>query len=262
MVGTGGTATADSLLAIALGRSGHDVELLVAPGREVGRLSSHWERNYAAAGVRVRPVEENAKVAPTFLGPTTAVAEALRVDPPDIVIGDDWRGVSSVPLRLRELGLAFADTAFVVHCHAPGTMLAEVSRKVPDRLARFGQEVAERNAVELADAAVSPSAWLLNWMADRGWPTPRRSHVIPHVWLTTALGEPPVLAQTGMRVQRLAFFGQTREGKGVRIFLSSINALDPDLLDGIEIVFVGRMTRRWTTDRIEMSLDPRVADRI
>jgi glycosyltransferase involved in cell wall biosynthesis len=262
MEGTGGAATADSLLAIALGRNGHQVDLLVAPGREVGELSPAWSQRYEAAGVRVRPIEAGAAVTPTFLGPTVAVLEALRPDPPDVVIGDDWRAVNFASLRMRELGLAFADTAFVVHCHAPGTMLAEFARKVPDRAGRFGQEVAERNAVGLADAVVSPSEWLLAWMADRSWPSPKRSQVIPHVWLTAALNEPPVLAEAGMPVRRLAFFGQIREGKGVRVFLSSVNAVEPSLLAGIELVFVGRLTRRWTAERIESALDPGVRERI
>jgi glycosyltransferase involved in cell wall biosynthesis len=262
MEGTGGAATADSLLAIALGRGGHQVDLFVAPGREVGELSAAWTQRYDAAGVRIRPIAETVGVTPSFLGPTAAVLQALRADPPDVVIGDDWRGVSFAPLRMREVGLAFADTAFVHHCHAPGTMLAEFARKVPDRAARFGQEVAERNAAELADAVVSPSRWLLDWMTDRGWPAPKHSQVIPHVWLTAALGEPPVLAETGMPVKQLAFFGQIREGKGVRVFLSAVNAVEPTLLEGVELVFVGRLTRRWTAERIESFLDARVRERI
>jgi glycosyltransferase involved in cell wall biosynthesis len=262
MEGTGGAATADSLLAIALGRSGHQVDLLVAPGREVGELSPAWSQRYEAAGVRVRPIEEKVAVTPSFLGPTAAVLHALRDDPPEVVIGDDWRGVSFAPLRMREIGLALSDTAFVVQCHAPGTMLAEVSHKVPDRAGRFGEEVGERSAVALADAVVSPSQWLLDWMREREWPTPKHSQVIPHVWLTAALGARPVLAETGMPVSRLAFFGQAREGKGVRVFLSSLNILDPALLDGIELTFVGRLTRRWTAERIRASLETRVSERI
>jgi hypothetical protein len=41
--GTGGPGTADSLLAVALARHGHDIELLVAPGRDSSGLSPHWE---------------------------------------------------------------------------------------------------------------------------------------------------------------------------------------------------------------------------
>jgi len=39
VAGTGGPGTADSLLAVALGRRGHEVQLLVAPGRDVSGLS-------------------------------------------------------------------------------------------------------------------------------------------------------------------------------------------------------------------------------
>ena len=172
-----------------------------------------------------------------------------------MVIGDDWRGVSFGALRARQAGLAFPDTAFVVHCHAPGRVLAESSRKVPDSIVRFGYEVAERTAVALGDAIVSPSRWLLDWMRERGWHLPASAHLIPHVWLTAALGQPPMLAPTGMPVSRLAFFGQLREGKGIRLFLASLNELEPDLLNGIELVFVGRETRRWTTEAIRRELD-------
>src|SRR5207302_10078955 len=40
--GTGGAGTADSLLAVALGRRGHDVQLLIASGRDIGRLRPGW----------------------------------------------------------------------------------------------------------------------------------------------------------------------------------------------------------------------------
>lgn len=262
MSGTGGAATADSLLAIALGRSGHDVDLVVAPGRETDELSDTWRQNYADAGVQVRPLSAGKSISPRVLEPTATVLNALRDDPPDVVIGDDWRGVGFAPLRARQLGLAFGRTSFVVHCHAPGTLLAEFARKVPDRAERFGEEVAERTAVGLADAAVSPSQWLLDWMAERRWPTPRDARVIPHVWLTTALGIPPMMAPHGMPVRRLAFFGQIREGKGVGLFLDGINALEPSLLDGVELVFVGRLTRRWTAERIVDTLEDRTAEHL
>ena len=49
--GTGGAGTADSLLAVALGRHGHQVELLVASGRDIGPLSPEWTRSYLVPGV-------------------------------------------------------------------------------------------------------------------------------------------------------------------------------------------------------------------
>lgn len=259
--GTGGAGTADSLLAAALGRHGHRVELLIAPGREIGRLSPEWERIYEAAGVRVRFLEPRLATRPAFLAPALEVFHALSSDPPDVVVADDWRGLAYVAQRARQLGLGLSETAFVVLCHGPARVLAEFAQKVPDTLARFGEEVAERASIALADAVVSPSAWLLSWMGDHGWPVPASARVIQNVSHSAALGTSPARAPAGSAVRRLAFFGQLREGKGVRIFLASLGALEPDLLRGIEVVFLGRETPRWTAERIQSYLESGAAVR-
>jgi hypothetical protein len=49
----------------------------------------------------------------------------------------------------------------------------------------------------------------------------------------------------GERVQRVAFFGHLREGKGLRVFVESVRKLDPSL----EIVFIGH-PRRWSPAQI------------
>ena len=261
MQGTGGAATADSLLAIALARQGHDVELVVAPGRRIDPLAAPWAGIYDGAGVRVTRLETRRSVRPGYLGPTFEVLEALRVSQPDVVVADDWRGLAWAGLRSRQLGRLLTETAFVLYCHGPARMLAEFARKVPDTLPRFGEEVAERAALELADAAVSPSAWLFDWEHERGWPAPPAPHVVPCLWRSVVLGEPPEQAPVGGPVRRLAFFGQLREGKGVRIFVESLGGLG-DLAEGLEILFLGRETPRWTEDRVRAALDSRATARL
>ena len=260
MARTGGAGTADSLLAVALARHGHDVELLVAPGRGF-ELTPEWTRRYAGAGVRVRGLEPPS-VRPSFLAPTAAVYDALRADPPDVVVADDWRGLAYAPLRARSVGVALAETAFVTYCHGPARVLAAFAQKVPDTIGRFGEEVAERAVLELTDAVVSPSAWLLDWMRARRWPVPDSARVVQCLWQSEALDQPPTPVASGSRVRRLAFFGQLREGKGIRIFLASLDALDPQLLDGVELVFLGSETPRWTAERIKETLAPGVAERV
>jgi glycosyltransferase involved in cell wall biosynthesis len=259
--GTGGAATADSLLATALGRHGHRVELLIAPGREIGPLSPEWERIYEDAGVRVRFLEPRSATRPSYLAPPMEVFHALSADPPDLVVADDWRGLAYAAQRARQLGLGLSETAFVVLCHGPARVLAEFAQKVPDTLARFGEEVAERASIALADAVVSPSAWLLSWMGDHGWPVPASARVVQNLSHSAALGTSPARASAGSAVRRLAFFGQLREGKGVRIFLASLGALEPDLLRATEVVFLGRETPRWTAERIRSQLDSGAASR-
>jgi glycosyltransferase involved in cell wall biosynthesis len=262
MSGTGGAGTADSMVAVALGRHGHNVEVLVAPGREIGRLTDDWVSRYERAGVRVRGLAADAHVRPSFLAPTIAVLRALRAQPPDVVVANDWRGLAYAPLVARQAGLALAGTAFVVHCHSPGRVLTEFAQKVPDTLARFGEEVTERASLELADAVVSPSAWLLSWLRNHDWPVPESAAVIPYLLESTALDEHPVPAPAPEKIARLAFFGKLREGKGIRIFLAALAAIEPELLAGIELVFLGSETARWRHEGIVRALPEHVRDRL
>jgi O-antigen biosynthesis protein len=248
--GTGGAGTADSLLAVALARHGHRVELLVASGRDIGGLSAEWTGIYESAGVDVRFLTRMEGVRPAYLAPTLEVYPALREQPPDLVIVDDWRGLGWAALRARQAGLALTETAFVVHCHGPARVLAEFAQKVPDTLARFGEEVTERASIELADTVVSPSAWLLGWMRARGWPVPEAAQTIQYVRQSVVLDEPQLRASSGVPIGRVAFFGQLREGKGVRIFLDALAAIEPKLLEGKEVLFLGSATPRWPTERI------------
>jgi glycosyltransferase involved in cell wall biosynthesis len=259
--GTGGPGTADSFLAIALGRHGHQVELLVAPGRDVSQLSPEWKDTYAAANVQLRPLLGDRSVRPAFLAPSSHVHEALRSDPPDVVVADDWRALAYAALRSRQLGVSLGATAFVVYCHGPARVFAEAARKVPDTLGRFGEEVAQRACFELADAVVSPSEWLVSWLRDHHWPMRDSVRVIPNLWESTALEKTAAPVAAGSRIRRLAFFGQLREGKGIGVFLSSLRKVDRALLDGIELVFLGH-TRRWTLEQLKDALGADVVDRL
>jgi O-antigen biosynthesis protein len=260
--GTGGAGTADSLLAVALAGQGHRVELLLASGREVGELSPEWDGIYASAGIEVRMQDRVAGVTPAYLAPAVEVFQRVCDRQPEVVIVDDWRGLGYVALRARQLGRALGETAFVVHCHGPTRVLAEFAGKVPDRMGRFGQEIMERASVELADAVVSPSTWLLDWMRSHAWPVPGTAAVIQYVRESAALDRARAQAAPGIAASRLAYFGSLREGKGIRIFLAALERLDPELIGGLELVFLGSETRRWTRERIVASLSPAVKERI
>jgi O-antigen biosynthesis protein len=251
--GTGGPGTADSLLAIALGRRGHDVELLVAPGRDVGDVAPCWQHAYNDANVRVRALAAHGAVRPKFLAPAWHVYEALRANEPDVVVADDWRALAYVSLRSREVGRALQGTAFIVYCHGPARLFAAAARKVPDTVDRFGEEIAQRACIKLADSAVGPSEWLVRWLHESGWPLRNSVHVIPNLWRSVVLGEPPQRAPSTARVRRLAFFGQVREGKGIRVFLDSLRRLDPDLLHGVDVLFLGH-SRSWTEGQLHEQL--------
>ena len=51
-----------------------------------------------------------------------------------------------------------------------------------------------------------------------------------------------------------AFFGRLEEKKGVEVFVTALNALDPRRLEGLELEFVGKPTPTWTADRVRALL--------
>jgi Glycosyl transferases group 1 len=102
---------------------------------------------------------------------------------------------------------------------------------------------------------VSPSAYLIEWMRSEGWQLPARAFVIPYVSRSVATGESPArAAANGRRVERIAFFGRLEERKGLKPFAEALNSLAPELLENVELEFVGAATPAWSRQRIESLL--------
>jgi glycosyltransferase involved in cell wall biosynthesis len=254
----GGMGTATTLLALALARLGHSVEILLGK-HPPASIDPHWGTVYREASVRIRPVPlSDEPVEPWHFAHAHAVALGLRADPPDVVIAHDLGAPGYAALRLRQAGLAFADTLFVVFCHGPRRYVLDLSPTVAvgDLQTVVGVSILEQAAVELADVVVSPSAYLVDWMRARGWQLPERTRVIPYFTESTALGVagPPPARRDAGRIRRLAFFGRVDEKKGVKVLTAALNALEPELIEGLELDFVGKTTRTWTHERVESLL--------
>jgi glycosyltransferase involved in cell wall biosynthesis len=250
----GGMGTATTFLALALARLGHSVEVLLGKHRPE-TIEPHWDGVYRDAGIRIRPVPElEEAVEPWDFDHSHRVALGLASDPPDVVIAHDFGAPAYSALRQRQAGLGFADTLFVVFCHGTRRYVVDLSPNVAlgDLRAVLGVGVLEQAAVELADAVVSPSAYLVDWMRGRGWQLPERTFVIPYFTESEATG---VEAQTAARpdpdvIARLAFFGRVDEKKGLRTFVAALNALKPD----VAVEFVGKTTGTWPRERVEAML--------
>src|SRR5207253_5816659 len=134
-------------------------------------------------------------------------------------------------LRLRQAGIAFDHTLFVVFCHGTRRWLLDVGPNIApgDLHTVLGISLLERASLELADVVVSPSAYLVDWMRGRGWQLPPQTFVIPHVSRAGATGQPPPLpvSAESNRVDPVAFFGRPAERTGVRPSLPALNALEP-----------------------------------
>ena len=256
-VPSGGMGTATTLLALALARMGNDVEILLGINAPEA-MDAHRADTSARAGVRIRaapPPDE--RVEPWHFMHARSIELGLRADPPDVVVAPDFGAPVYTALRLRQAGLAFDDTLFVVFCHGPRRYALDLSPNLaPNDLRHvLGFGIHEQASVELADVVVSPSAYLLDWMRGQGWRLPERALVIPYFTRSTATGEPVPKTPAGDGwLERLAFFGRLDERKGLQPFAAGLNALDPQLLDGLELEFIGKTTATWTRERVEALL--------
>jgi len=254
----GGMGTATTFLALALARIGHSVEMLL--GRDTPpTLDEYWENVYACAGVSLRRAPRG-ECEPWHFVDAHSIELGLRESPPDVVIAHDFGAPAYTALRLRQAGIAFEETLFVVFCHGTRGYVMDVSPNLAPKDLRnlLGMVVHERAAVELADVVVSPSAYLVDWMREQGWQLPEHTFVIPYFTRPTATGESVSKRpwNDGEPLERLSFFGRVDEKKGVVPFAAALNAVEPQLLDGIELEFVGKTTGTWTPERVQALLAP------
>ena len=255
-----GIGTTTTFVSLALARRGYDVQVLFAGTPPEQPVDPEWQRLYDEAGVRVRNVPRGREdVLPSSFARARDVEEALREDPPDVVVVQDLGALGYTAIRLRTLGLAFEQTSFVVFCHGTRQWITDVSRKVRVLPGAHAVSLLERASVELADSVVSPSGYLVEWMRGEGWELPEHTVVIPHVSRAGATGAEPPPAPELRAVERLAFFGRLEERKGVGPFVEALKLLDPELLDRVEVEFIGRPTPLWPVARVRELLAPREA---
>jgi glycosyltransferase involved in cell wall biosynthesis len=237
----GGLGTATTFLAAALARMGHRTEVLYVGDPTARPDEPEWAEFYEQAGVGLRVLpRSDERVEPSYFARIRDVDHALQNDPPDVVVTQDLAAPAYVALRRRQLGLGYSTTSFVVYCHGTRRWIADASRKTRVLPGAHAVTVLERASIELADCAVSPSAYMVSWMRDQGWRLPKKTLVIPLLTRSGATRDAPYEAPSADgRVERLAFFGRLEERKGVTPFVAGLNALDPTLLEDREIAFVG-----------------------
>jgi glycosyltransferase involved in cell wall biosynthesis len=250
----GGMGTATTFLALALARLGHSVEILL--GKHAPQSIDHtWQNVYAEAGIEIRAVPKAPKaVEPWHFAHAHAVSLGLQESAPDVVVAHDFGAPAYTALRLRQAGIAFDNTLFVVYCHGPRRWIADINSAIAigDLPTVLGVSVLEKAAVELADVVVSPSAHLLAWMSERGWKLPEQALVIPYFTRAEATGEPADVSsrQADDQIRRLSFFGRVDERKGVKLLVDALNELDAARLDGLELEFIGKTTSSWPRTRV------------
>ena len=221
----GGIGTATSHLALLLAHGGHDVTLLNASDDRL-EANGLWSSLYRRFGVRVvrLPLETTA-VEPWQLRAPAAYCDHLRAREFDLVIFQDWLGLAFSCTVAKKAGLAFKDTCLVVNTHGSMQWVHDVADVAPSSRGKLVQVEIERRAVEQADAVVSPSSYLVDWMRAQDWRLPTDTTVLQNFLAGFSLtGLKPVRTPSRERRSHLVYFGRLERRKGVFLFLEALLA--------------------------------------
>jgi hypothetical protein len=129
-------------------------------------------------------------------------------------------GAGYYSLLAKTQGLAMHNVVTVIGLHGPNKWAKEEGNQEPiNRVGDLEVDYMERRSVALADHVVSPSRYLLGWMARQGWPANAHSVVQPNVLpladrRPATLGPRPTGIPALVAVTELVFFARLETRKG------------------------------------------------
>jgi GT2 family glycosyltransferase/glycosyltransferase involved in cell wall biosynthesis len=248
----GGIGTATSHLAMLLAANGHSVTLFYAGSEPLDPLSP-WASHYKTVSIAVSHHPRSyVNLRPPWMKQPVAIYEQLQYQTFDVILFQEWMALGHSCLIAKRAGLAFEHTTLGVITHSSTPWLLEANRSFPKSHAELALMHMEQQTVELADAVVSPSHHLMEWMNRAGWKLPKSVSVIPYF-----LEGPKMLGADEHSVVRrhklmvkpshLVFFGRLEERKGIEIFLSAI-AVEELKRFRFKLTFLGRPATRSIED--------------
>ena len=249
-----GIATATTHLAFVLAQHGNEVTILNTG--HLQKVDDLWKSRYGQAGVTIEHLDRSPRVSPEYIQETYLIYQHLKPRHFDVVVFQDWLGPPFASICAKRAGVAFDTTHLVIVTHGPTEWVREANQELKLTAADLAVSHMERVAIEGADTIVGPSAYLHQWMLDRGWQLPDRLAPVPNFTAGHAAdlgGIPELRSVRGERpaevpLKELVFFGRLEHRKGVLLYARALNLLDPDLLDGFGITFLGREAHYTETD--------------
>lgn len=152
------------------------------------------------------------------------VSRVLRRTGHDVYIFHEFMADGYFCFKAREEENAFAGKELLVVTHGSSLWVDEGNGRVSTDPARLRLYDMERSCCEKADALISPSRYLMEWMQAHGWRLPFRSLCLPN--FSQAPDAVTCTARhAGEAIRELVFFGRLEERKGVRVFCESLRLL-------------------------------------
>ncbi len=242
----GGIGTAYTSLARALADAGHEVTCLHVDGRHVAAEEmQQWIKTYKSHGITLTPLPEITKPvlngSPRFVKSFETFQWLRKHDRFDVIHFPECEAPGYHTLAARQQGLAFGRSAICVGLHSMNAWVKTANREYLNEVSDLGLDFMERQSVALADMVVSPSRYLLEWIAARGWQLPSKCFVQQYVLSQSARMALPPAPEGAREINELVFFGRLETRKGVVLFCDALDRLPAAAAKKIQAVsFLGR----------------------
>jgi GT2 family glycosyltransferase/glycosyltransferase involved in cell wall biosynthesis len=256
-VRNGGIGTACEAIARIAVEAGHNVTVLYSRDdyTETDPVVD-WVAFYAAQGITLVPCPPSGSRLEQFDDAVLAwnVWRWLKGRSFDVIYLVDNMGTGFFVTMARFFGLAFQQTCLIAGTHSPTMWHLEGNRQLPTSRSILGTDYMERMTIEHADAVISPSRHMVEWMQRERWKLPRRVEVVPNPVPFHARSDAP-RPQGPAAVSELVFFGRLEPRKGIVLFVRAVSMLPADQLASIQVTFLGKRTI-LDADRLAKSVVP------
>lgn len=246
--GAGGIGGAFHELALLLARSGYETDLIYLPVNSEAKPRAELLAYFADRGIRVSSPDpgHHAWAPLSYEKRSYALFQHLRKQetPYDVVHFHDYKGLGYFCLAAKQQRLAFGETRLVVQVHGPTRWALQANGHPFTHEDQLKIDFMERESIARADILVSPSRYMLDWLAQNGWKTPptERVQVIQNVCghLLALIGGDEARARAASGFDEIIFFGRHEERKGLVPFCDAIDLIRDRLAEtGVQLSFLG-----------------------
>ena len=250
----GGIGTANTGLALSLAESGFEVTVLYCSPLKISNSElARLRRSYADKGVALEIIGETPVLRRPFESPSSvsyAVFLFVRERRFDVIYFHDNCGRGYYSLLAKHTGCYPNAPLLLVVAHGPSEWVYELNCTPYRNKEAVIFAFLERRSVELADALISPSRYLLEWLLAHGWMLPAKVFVEQNIVPMPQLGpvnEKPLeigSAANLRKIREIVFFGRMEPRKGILLFFDAVDQLSERLdLADTQITFLGRFDR-------------------
>jgi O-antigen biosynthesis protein len=246
----GGIGTATRYISEHLAGAGYNIDVFHtgAPCAEFGALKDHL----AGQGINLFGIHEDAAVFHYPERRPYQIYSVLKQTHYEVYIFHEWQADGFFCFLAKKTGTAFKHAKLGVVLHSSSEWCHEGNKVLFPEVDDYQVWEMEQACCELADFAVSPSQYLLDWCREAGWKLPDDSRVIPN------LVHPPGYAGNGGVAAKsdpyhFAFFGRLEERKGIQVFMDALKLLPPAVLGKMQVSLLGSESG-FTTEQIRGEL--------